>query len=152
MTERFSHAFEFLFSTRVYTNLGKDRNLFDKHEHDTQHPYYFVLFSTKHLPLPPNTQEQKQQPQPTWSHKAFTFPRCFTLQVTEKVNWRYQRQPRDRAEDHALLLGRLVRHKPDLLVLCVGNEVGRPICTSGEPAKEAIPTSSDKIEPRMDLQ
>lgn len=56
-----------------------------------------------------------------------------------KVNLRYQRQPRYRAEDHALLPGRLVRQRPDLLGLRVGNQAGRPICTSGKTAKEAIP-------------
>lgn len=39
----FSHAFDFLFSPRVQANLGKDRNLFDKHEYDTQHPTH-ILF------------------------------------------------------------------------------------------------------------
>lgn len=41
-TEGFSHAFDFLFSPRVQTNLGKDSNLFDKHEHDTQHPTHIL--------------------------------------------------------------------------------------------------------------
>ena len=39
------------------------------------------------------------------------------------------------------MLGRLAKHKPDLLVVRVGNSAGQPLRVTGEKAKEAIPTS-----------
>lgn len=143
-TERFSYAFDFLFSPRVKTNLGKDRHLSDEHEHDTQYPtpnaqtVLFCFQQALHLPTLRNKSSSYNQPGVTG---LLPFRGVSSFGSQEKSIWDIRGSPETEQKTMILLLDRLVRHRPDLLVLCVGNEAGRPICTSGETPKEAIPAS-----------